>query len=200
VNCAEDAARAEFLDRHVESIRRHIRELGQKRYHELHGINAPDFVLMYIPIEAAYFSAISREPLLFGEALEKHVVLITNSTLLATLRTVSHVWQLADQQKNAVDIAQRGGLLFDKFVGFVGDLERIGVAIRQSHEAWESATNKLQTGSGNLIRQADQLRALGAKVSKTLPPSVLEKAIDVETPALTAASEMAQDVDPPRQR
>jgi DNA recombination protein RmuC len=166
----------EQLDRHVEATRRHIRELGDKRYHDTHGINTPDFVLMYIPIEAAYFSAIAREPALFAEGLERNVVLITNSTLLATLRTVSNVWRLADQQKNAIEIADRGGKLYDKFVGFIEDLGNVGEALNDGQRAWEAANNKLHTGAGNLVRQAEQLKSLGAKASKALPAALVEKA------------------------
>jgi len=176
MNSTDDTVRMEQLDRHVEATRRHIRELGDKRYHDTHGINTPDFVLMYIPIEAAYFSAIAREPALFAEGLERNVVLITNSTLLATLRTVSNVWRLADQQKNAIEIADRGGKLYDKFVGFIEDLGNVGEALNDGQRAWEAANNKLHTGAGNLVRQAEQLKSLGAKASKALPAALVEKA------------------------
>lgn len=185
VNCTDDATRMRLLTQHVETTRRHFRELGEKRYHDTHGINAPDFVLMYIPIEAAYFSAIASEPKLFAEALERNVVLITNSTLLATLRTVSNVWRLADQQKNAIEIADRGGKLFDKFVGFVEDLKKVGDALNVGQQAWDSANSKLHTGSGNLVRQAQQLKDLGVKAGKTLPPVLVEQALTAdETPQL----------------
>src|SRR4029077_362343 len=128
--------------------------------HDIHGINTPDFVLMYIPIEAAFFAAMAHEPALFSEALDKNVVLITNSTLLATLRTVAHVWRLADQKKNALEIADRGGKLYDKFVGFINDLQGVGTALKESQQAWEEASKKLHTGGGNLVRQAEQLKAL----------------------------------------
>ena len=176
VNCTDDLSRRDHLDRHVEALRKHFRDLGAKRYQDTHGINAPDFVLMYVPIEAAFFSAIAREPGLFGEALDHNVVLITNSTLLATLRTVAHVWRLADQQKHALDIADRGGKLYDKFVGFVADLETLGKALNAGKAAWEDAFSKLSTGQGNLVRQAELLRALGAKASKSLPPELVDSA------------------------
>lgn len=175
---ADDAARLVHLDRHVEAVRKHFKELGAKRYQDIHGINAPDFVLMYIPIEPAFFAAIAREPRLFGEALDQNVVLITNSTLLATLRTVAHVWGLADQQKHALEIADRGGKLYDKFVGFVDDLQTVGKSIDAARDAWEGATNKLHTGTGNLVRQAEQLKILGAKAAKSLPSTLLEKAAE----------------------
>ena len=156
-------------------MRKHFKELGAKRYQDIHGINSPDFVLMYVPVEAAFFAAIAREPGLFAEALDHNVVLITNSTLLATLRTVAHVWRLADQQKHVLEIAENGGRLYDKFVGFVEDLQSVGKSLDAARASWESASNKLQTGRGNLIRQAEQLKTLGAKAAKSLPNALLEK-------------------------
>ena len=176
VNAPDETARQERLGQHIESMRKHFKELGAKRYQDIHGINSPDFVLMYVPIEAAFFSAIEREPELFAEALDHNVVLITNSTLLATLRTVAHVWRLADQQKHVLEIADRGGKLYDKFAGFIEDLQSIGKSLDDAHAAWEKASNKLQTGPGNLIRQAEQLKTLGAKAAKSLPNTLLEKA------------------------
>jgi DNA recombination protein RmuC len=176
VNASDETARQERLGQHIESIRKHFKELGAKRYQDIHCINSPDFVLMYVPVEAAFFAAIAREPGLFAEALDHNVVLITNSTLLATLRTVAHVWRLADQQKHVLEIADRGGKLYDKFVGFVEDLQSVGKSLDDAHIAWEKASNKLQTGPGNLIRQADQLKTLGAKAAKSLPNALLEKA------------------------
>jgi DNA recombination protein RmuC len=176
VNGADDATRLASLQRHIEALRKHFRDLGAKRYQDIHGIQTPDFVLMYVPIEAAFFAAISREPGLFAEALDHNVVLITNSTLLATLRTVSHVWRLADQQKHVLEIADRGGKLYNKFVDFVEDLQGVGKAIDAAQKTWEAASNKLHTGPGNLIRQTEQLKTLGAKASKSLPTTLLEKA------------------------
>ena len=181
VNTLDEAAQLIHLDNHVDALRVHFRELGARRYHDIYGINTPDFVLMYVPIEAAFFAAISRVPGLFAEALEKNVVLTTNSTLLATLRTVAHVWKLADQQKNAQEIADRGGKLYDKFVGFVDDLQNVGEALKAGQEAWEKASNKLHTGAGNLLRQAEQLKKLGAKATKALPAPLLEKSGDSES-------------------
>jgi DNA recombination protein RmuC len=168
VNCPDEAARSRHLEAHIDCIRNHFRGLGAKGYHEIHGISAPDFVLMYVPIEAAFFVAVGQEPGLFSEALEKNVVLITNSSLLATLRTVAHVWRLADQQKNALEIADRGGKLYDKFVGFVGDLQGIGVALDNARKVWDEASKKLHSGTGNLVGQVEKLRALGVKAAKKL--------------------------------
>jgi DNA recombination protein RmuC len=178
VNAPDETARQERLGQHIESMRKHFKELGAKRYQDIHGINSPDFVLMYVPVEAAFFAAMAREPGLFAEALDHNVVLIANSTLLATLRMVAHVWRLADQQKHVLEIAENGGKLYDKFVGFVEDLQSVGKSLDAARASWENASNKLQTGRGNLIRQAEQLKTLGAKAAKSLPNALLEKADD----------------------
>jgi DNA recombination protein RmuC len=183
VNATDDPAKFAGLDRHVEALRKHFRDLGAKRYQDIHGINTPDFVLMYVPIEAAFFVAIARAPELFAEALDHNVVLITNSTLLATLRTVAHVWRLADQQKNVLEIADRGGKLYDKFVGFMEDLQAVGDSLGKARKAWEDASTKLHTGSGNLVSQTEKLKQLGAKAAKSLPNALLEKATEETTSA-----------------
>jgi DNA recombination protein RmuC len=180
VNCTDDVMRSTHLKAHVTAFRAHFRGLGAKRYQDTHGICAPDFVLMYIPIEGAFFTAMAEEPGLFSEALTQDVVLITNSTLLATLRTVAHVWGLAEQQKNANEIAERGGKLYDKFVGFVEDLEDVKKALGNAQDALGAATSKLETGSGNLVRQAQQLKDLKVKATKSLPSALLERAADNE--------------------
>ena len=188
VNCPEDTARSRHLEAHIDCIRNHFRGLGAKRYQESHGISTPDFVLMYVPIESAFFVAVGQEPGLFSEALERNVVLITNSTLLATLRTVAHVWRLADQQRNALEIAARGGRLYDKFVGFVDDLQGIGAALDSAHKVWEEANKKLHQGAGNLVGQAEKLRSLGVKASKKLPAELTGQAEAEGTPLVTDAN------------
>jgi DNA recombination protein RmuC len=187
VNCPDEALRGKYLQNHVDCIRNHFRGLYNKRYQDIPNIGAPDFVLMYIPIEAAFFIAVGQEPGLFSEALERNVVLITNSTLLATMRTVAHVWKLADQQKNAQEIADRGGKLYDKFVGFITDLEEIGNALQKSHTVWKDATKKLHTGPGNLVRQAEQLKELGVKTAKSMPQIATE--VEEDRPVLAAQSD-----------
>ena len=187
VNATDDAARSEHTSRLVESLRRHFEGLGKKRYHDLEGINAPDFVLMYVPIEPAFTTAIGAEPELISDALAVNVVLITNSSLLATLRTVAHVWRLAEQQKNAAKIADRGGKLYDKFVGFVQDLDAVGNALGNAQRSFEGARSKLTEGSGNLVRQAEMLRELGAKTDKALASSLVEKSGAAESAPRTLA-------------
>jgi DNA recombination protein RmuC len=189
VNATDDPAKFAGLDRHVEALRKHFRDLGAKRYQDIHGINTPDFVLMYVPIEAAFFAAIAREPGLFAEAGDHNVVLITNSTLLATLRTVANVWRLADQQKHVLEIADRGGKLYDKFVAFVEDMQAVGDSLGKARKAWEDASSKLHTGSGNLVNQTEKLKQLGAKAAKSLPSTLLEKASE-ETPSADSTSRL----------
>jgi len=188
VNCPDGLARVQHLEAHINCLRNHFRGLSAKRYQDLYDIATPDFVLMYVPIEAAFFVAVGQEPGLFSEALEKNVVLITNSTLLATLRTVAHVWRLADQQKHALEIAERGGRLYDKFVGFVGDLQEVGLALGNAQDAWTEANKKLHQGAGNLIGQAEKLRALGVKASKKLPAHLAAAGELEETPLLPKAN------------
>ena len=184
VNATDEATRTVQLNRHVEALRNHYRGLGAKRYQDTHDITAPDFVLMYVPIESAFSAALAHDPKLWGDALESNVVLITNSSLLATLRTVAHVWRLADQQKYALEIAERGGKLYDKFVGFIEDLQDVGKALKSSQVALDAATSKLHTGSGNLVRQAEQMKTLGAKAVKSLPPALVENAGETEAQQL----------------
>ena len=137
-------------------------------------MTTPDLVLMYVPVEQAYSIAVQYDAELFMDALDAKIVLITNSTLLATLYTVSHVWRMAEQEKNAQEIARRGAILYDKFCGFVEEIQGIGVALERSQDAWQSAVNKLKTGKGNLIGQAEKLVRLGVKPTKSLPDSMVD--------------------------
>jgi DNA recombination protein RmuC len=184
INATEDGLRLLHLEKHIECIRKHVKDLAGKRYQDLYGIQAPDFVLMYIPLESAFFAAVAHEPDLFAEALDRNVVLITNSTLLATLRTVAHVWRLAAQQENATEIARRGGQLYDKFVGFIEDLDGIGKALASGQKQYDEAVKKLHAGRGNLVRQVEELKTLGAKATKSLPAPLLDKARESEDGAV----------------
>ena len=191
MNSADDALRDASLQRHVDALRKHFKDLGGKRYHDLYGINAPDFVLMYIPIEGAFVTAMAKESRLFSEALDHNVVLITNSTLLATLRTVTHVWRLAEQQKNAQNIAQRAGKLYDKFVGFVTDLQNVGNSLSKAQNSWDEAFKKLSSGKGNLIGRTEDLKRLGANTSKSLPSELIDTDEDADTVSLLPTGVLA---------
>ncbi len=193
IRAETEEERQQSLQAHVQALRNHIDDLASKDYSALPGLNSPGFVFMYVPIEAAFFAAIAREPGLFAEALDHNVVLITKSTLLATLRTVSHVWQLADRQKYVLEIADQGGKLYDKFVGFVADMDELGKSLARARETWEEAYKKLHTGRGNLVGQTVKLKQLGAKAAKSLPPELEEKAGEEadstsSTPSLPPAS------------
>jgi len=155
-----------------------VKNLSGKNYEKIHGFQSPDFVLMFIPIEPAFGVAMQNSPDLYNEAFEKNIIIVSPTTLLATLSTIENVWKQEYQNRNAMEIAKRGGLLYDKFVGFVDNLEDVGKRIRQTNESYESAMKQLSTGAGNLVGQAEKLKELGANTSKVLPNELTEKAVD----------------------
>lgn len=162
------------LKNHLNSLRTHYTDLSRKNYQHLHGINSPDFVLMYIPIEPAFNLAMQHDRELFVEALDRNIVFVTNSTLLATLRTVASVWKQENQKRNVLKIAEESGKLYDKFVGFVDDMKDIGLNLERSQQKYHLAMNKLSEGNGNLIKKAELLKKLGAKTSKSLDQHLLK--------------------------
>ncbi|MGH8042942.1 MAG: DNA recombination protein RmuC [Rudaea sp.] len=164
------------LDAHLVSLRSHVKELADKRYSDLPGVNTLEFVLMFVPVEAAYIEAVHRDDALHAFALEKQIVIVTTSTLLATLRTVSSLWRFDDRNRNAFEIADRAGKLYDKFVGFIDDLQEANARIETAHAALASALTKLGSGRGNLVGQIEKLRELGAKAGKRIPPTLLDTA------------------------
>lgn len=174
-----DSAQIE-LNAHIQSLRQHIQGLSSKNYSSLYGVGSVDFVLMFIPIEPAFLVALKSAPNLYQEALAKNIVLVCPSTLMATLRTVAHLWRQDHQNKNALEIARQCGALYDKFVGFVDDMEKLGQRIDQAQTSYHDAFNKLKTGKGNLIRTAEKVRELGVKPSKTLPSGLLDKVADTD--------------------
>ncbi len=168
VNAETDAERQNQLKLHVQSIQQHIKTLSEKAYQKIEQIDSLDFVLMFVPVESAFLEAVNSQPNLIEEAYKKNVLILSASNLLATLRTVMVLWQNANQNKNAQLIADKAGKMYDKFVGFVDDLNQIKLRLDQADSAWYAAENKLKTGRGNLIRQADNLKQLGASNSKHL--------------------------------
>ncbi|MFC1740223.1 DNA recombination protein RmuC [Pseudomonadota bacterium] len=156
------------LKKHVASVRTHIKGLSAKNYQQVESIQTLDFVLMFVPVDAALTDALREAPGLFEEALSNNIGLVSPSSLMLTLRTIEHIWRSDRQNKNAMEIASRGGKLYDKFVSFIADLEKLGIRIQQTQEAFRGATSKLSSGQGNLIRQAEMLKELGAKTSKSL--------------------------------
>ncbi|MCO4814095.1 MAG: DNA recombination protein RmuC [Flavobacteriales bacterium] len=160
---------------HLTSIKAHIKGLGEKDYSHLPGVNSPDFVLLFMPVESAFALAIKEEPDLYQEAWKRKIVLVTPSTLLATLKTVEGLWKQERQNKNAFEIAEQAGRLYDKFVGFVSDLEKIGIKQNDANKAYEDAMSKLKDGKGNLTRSAEKLKELGVKSKKKLDQKFLDE-------------------------
>ncbi len=169
---ATDEADKELLA-HIQSIRQHIQGLSGKNYAGIADIASVDFVLMFIPIEPAFLSALKSAPNLYQEALSKNIVLVCPSTLMATLRTVAHLWRQDQQNKNAMEIARQCANLYDKFVGFVEDLEQIGKRLDQAQSSYHDAFNKLKTGKGNLIKAAEKVKELGVKPNKMIASNLL---------------------------
>jgi len=168
----EEAARARALKAHVDSIRAHIKGLSKKEYQQLYQINSPDYLLLFIPIEPAFALAVQADQQLFVEALEHNIVLVTNSTLLATMRTVAYIWRQDKQHKSVQEIARQSGQLYDKFVNFVEDLRQVGQRLDQLQHAYGNAMHKLIDGKRSnqtLIGRAEKLRRLGARTTKQLP-------------------------------
>lgn len=179
---ATDATeRDRLLNQHVESLRAHARGLGEKDYGKLHGVQSVDFVLMFVPIEPAFLLALRERPEIFQEAYDRQVVMVTHSTLMATLRTVHGIWKNERIARNHVAIAERAGSLYEKFLGFTEDLGRIGRNVKEASENYEKALGKLTDGPGNLVRQVEMLKELGAKTNKAMHPKLLERAMDQPT-------------------
>ncbi|MCF6213426.1 MAG: DNA recombination protein RmuC [Flavobacteriaceae bacterium] len=171
-----EVAKKTAIKNHILSIKKHFKELSDKNYTDLYGINTPDYVLMFVPIEPALMVALQEDSKLYLEALGKNVVLVSTSTLLATLSTIASIWKQEDQKRNVLEIAKESGLLYDKFEGFVQDLIKVGKAINTSQDSYQAAMNKLSTGRGNMISKIENLKKLGAKTKKSLPDKLLERA------------------------
>ncbi|WP_433779046.1 DNA recombination protein RmuC [Flavobacterium anhuiense] len=176
VNEESELLKIEFLKEHVISIKRHVEQLGSKNYHDLYQMESPDFVLLFIPMEPAFAIALNEDPTLYTKAFDRNIVIVTPSTLLATLRTIDSMWTNQKQQENALEIARQAGALYDKFEGFVTDLVRIGNKIKDTKTEYESAMNKLVDGKGNLISSVERLKKMGAKAKKSLPENIIARA------------------------
>ena len=176
INEEDDTLKISYLKEHVNSIKRHVEQLGNKNYHDLYQIESPDFVLLFIPIEPAFAMALNEDTNLYNKAFEKNIVIVTPATLLATLRTIDSMWTNQKQQENALEIARQAGALYDKFEGFVGDLIKIGKKIDESKTEYSCAMNKLVEGKGNLIVSVEKLKKMGAKAKKALPENIVNLA------------------------
>ena len=174
VSAETDQQRDLMLKQHLDSVKKHVKELSEKNYSELLGINSPDFVLMFMPIEPAFGVAVQADHDLFNYAWQRKVVIVSPTTLLATLRTIASIWKYEKQSQNAQEIARRGGLLYDKFVSFVSDLEKVGKGLDNAQKSFNEAHKKLTSGRGDLITQAEQLKTMGVPTKKSLPSDYLE--------------------------
>ncbi len=175
-NAENEELKRRHLKEHVDSIRQHLKDLSGKNYPQLQQLNSPDYLLMFVPIEPAFAVALQHDNRLFLDALEKNIVIVTSSTLLATMRTVSYIWRQERQKRNVLEIARQSGMLYDKFVGFVEDLREVGSRLDHAQAALNSAMNKLSESKkygDTLIGRAQKIKELGAKATKSLPIDLL---------------------------
>lgn len=180
VNEEDDPLRLVHLKEHVNSIRRHVDQLSAKSYHDLYQMESPDFVLLFIPIEPAFAIALNEDASLYNKAFERNIVIVTPSTLLATLRTIDSMWTNQKQQENAYEIARQAGALYDKFEGFINDLTKVGNKMRDAQAEYQNAMGKLFEGRGNMIVTIEKLKKMGAKAKKSLPENILNRAMNRE--------------------
>ncbi|MBK6446784.1 MAG: DNA recombination protein RmuC [Bacteroidetes bacterium] len=176
INAPDDESREQSLRDHILSVRNHIKGLSEKSYQSSADFTSPDFVLLFMPIESSFGIAVQADNELFNFAWDRKIVIVSPSTLLATLRTISSIWKQERQTRNAMEIARQGGALYDKFKNFVDDLIEVGKKMDGAKSSYSEAMNKLTTGNGNLIKKIEDIRKLGAKATKELPPSLIERA------------------------
>ena len=176
INEEDENLRGTHLKEHLNSLKRHIEQLSAKKYEGLYEIESPDFVLLFVPIETAFSVATNEDSSIYNRAFEKNIVIVTPSTLLATLRTIDTMWTNEKQQRNAIEIARQAGALYDKFNGLLQDLIAVGKRIDDSKKEYSNAMNKLVEGRGNLIVSVEKLKKMGAKAKKALPENILDRA------------------------
>ncbi len=175
ISADKEEQKERFMKQHLLSIRNHVKELSEKNYQNLKELNTPDFVLMFMPVEPAFGVAVQADADLFNFAWEKRIVIVSPTTLLATLRTVASIWSHERQTRNALEIAKQGGKLYDKFEGFLKDLEKIGDNLNKAQSSYTEAHKKLVSGRGNLLGQIEKLKTMGAKATKQLDVKHLEE-------------------------
>lgn len=178
VGAEDEQDQEQALKKHILSVRTHIKTLSSKEYQSSTDFNSPDFVLLFMPIESAFSIAIQYDAQMFSDAWDQKIILVSPTTLLATLRTIASVWKQERQTKNAIKIAEESGKLYDKFVGFVKDLDGIGRHIDLTQKAYDEAYSKLSTGRGNLVSRAESIKQLGAKAQKAIEKNLTEEADD----------------------
>lgn len=176
INEEDEVEKAKHLKEHVIALKRHVDQLSEKNYYDLYQMESPDFVLLFVPIESAFALALNEDTSLYNKAFEKNIVIVTPSTLLATLRTIDSMWTNQKQQENALEIARQAGALYDKFEGFVSDLVKIGKKMDEAKIEYQGAMNKLVEGKGNLVTSVEKLKKMGAKAKKALPENILTRA------------------------
>jgi DNA recombination protein RmuC len=180
VNCQDDIEREKCILQHIASVKNHVKSLGDKNYQHAGMLNSPDFVLLFMPIESSFSSAIQADNELFNFAWDRKIVIVSPTTLLATLRTIASIWKQERQTRNALEIAERAGRLYDKFAGFTEDLLKVGSKLIDSKNSYDDAMKKLSEGSGNLVSSVEKLKSLGAKASKSVPSRLIERAESVD--------------------
>ena len=175
ISLEDKELKEQALKRHVNSVKNHVKELSEKNYPSIKDKNTPDFVLMFLPVEPAFAAAIQADHSLFNYAWERKVVIVSPTTLLATLRTIESIWRQEKQTRNALEIARQAGSLYDKFVGFTEDLDKIGNFLNKTQKSYEEARKKLIDGRGNLVGQVEKLKKMGAKAQKSIDQKLLEE-------------------------
>ncbi len=176
-NTDDDLLKTKFLSEHIQALHNHIRELSAKNYSHLHGINSPDYVLLFVALEPALMTALREDKSIYEKALKNNIVLVSGTTLLATLQTISHIWKQENQKRNVAEIAYESGKLYDKFVDFICDLESIDKAIDNSKKAYADAMNKLTASAkkgDTIIGRIERIKKLGANSSKSLPQGLID--------------------------
>ncbi|MCD6111703.1 MAG: DNA recombination protein RmuC [Bacteroidales bacterium] len=181
INSDENPEKDKFLKQHIDSIKRHINELSEKKYQDLYNIDSPDFVLLFIPIESSFSLAVKSDINLFNLAWDKKIVIVSPTTLLATLRTVASIWKHEKQTQNALEIARQSGKLYDKFVGLLADLQDVGKHINKANESFVLTQKKLSTGKDNLITKVERIKKLGAKTTKTIPNTFIQENLELNS-------------------
>ena len=180
VNAELEEEKEQFARQHIISVENHVKGLAAKNYQELYQINSPDFVLLFMPIESAFSMSVTYKSELFSDAWDRRVVIVSPSTLLATLRTIASIWKQERQTRNVLDIAKEAGALYDKFVGFLTDMDRVGTQLENAQKAHSEARKKLGSGAGNVIKRVENLKKLGAKASKQIDTDFLEESEGTE--------------------
>jgi DNA recombination protein RmuC len=194
VNAKTEAERETAVKRHLASMREHVDELARRKYQKLPTLETPDFVVMFIPVEPAFLEALQQDEALWRYAYDKEVLLVGPTTLLFVIRIVDNLWQQELQARSVQDVMSRGAELYDKFVGFVSDLEAVGKGLHNADQSYTNAMKKLSEGRGNLIRQVEMLKELGIRTSKSLPRALLDQSEGEQTGlALAAEAEESGD-------